>query len=80
MNRLLHNDSVARSGRKGKKPDPRQELVYEPDDMEDAFSDIDVMLEKQARCGTQNIESRRKIEMLREEQRLHRELSDIFDT
>jgi hypothetical protein len=78
MNRLLHNDSVERRGRKGKKPALRQEVADVLDDIEDVFFDIDTILEKHASHHSRSNEIRRKIERLREEQLLHQELGDSY--
>ena len=77
MGRLLCSDAGKLRGRKPM----RRELSLEPEeDMAEIFHDIDAILKRHSTSDLQNTEIRRRIEMLREEQRLQRELTEIYDT
>ena len=47
--------------------------------MAEILHDIDAILKRHSRRDLLNTEIRRRIEMLREEQRLQQELTDIYD-
>ena len=80
LNRLLQNETGRPRGRKLVKPAYRAEPDDDMDDLAVLSDEIEVILDRHEARNLQNTEVRRRIEMLREEQWLQRELSDIYDS
>jgi hypothetical protein len=76
MGRLLCSDAGKLRGRR---PAQREHSLEPEDEMAEILHDIDAILKRHSRRDLLNTEIRRRIEMLREEQRLQQELTDIYD-
>jgi hypothetical protein len=76
MGRLLCSDAGKLRGRR---PAQREHSPEAEDDMAEILQDIDAILKRQSSRDLMNTEIRRRIEMLREDQWLQQELTDIYD-